>query len=397
MVKSLLEFHSVGQGLFYSGIIRSNTGGSYVFVYDCGSKQNELHDEIDKFKKMLDKNTIDLLVISHFHDDHVNGIPHLLDGLKVNAVVLQNLSEKQRLVNYLHYRQQIEKEDSELAILISNPIGYFKNLGVKKIILVSSDNEHNEHKEQSNIFESIREDLDKNHNKVNFGDDNNLIKISSSDIIHEEDNGNIIYTKNNIRCENSFWEFCFSCDVAINSKIDQVIDTHLNNGLKIEDVLRDENEIKCLIKKFRINKVKLNESSMILVHHPIHFNNYCFRLHCDNMICDKFLHWECCNRCCVERNIAPSTVLTGDIVLNKDFCHIIKEFFETRIPLIFQVPHHGSKSNSEHCIDDINKFICSIIPCGYMHRHPSKYIYDSLDNPYIVDMYENFKYRIMCS
>lgn len=30
-------FHSVGQGLFYSGIINNEPNKPFIFVYDCGS------------------------------------------------------------------------------------------------------------------------------------------------------------------------------------------------------------------------------------------------------------------------------------------------------------------------------------------------------------------------
>ena len=42
MIKSFLEFHSVGQGLFYSGIISGGGTESFVFVYDCWSKSGRL-------------------------------------------------------------------------------------------------------------------------------------------------------------------------------------------------------------------------------------------------------------------------------------------------------------------------------------------------------------------
>lgn len=186
----------------------------------------------------------------------------------------------------------------------------------------------------------------------------------------------------------------------MNKRINQIIKTYLNNKLRITDVISDENEIKKLISILDNNKVKFNESSMILVHHPL-LNNYHFLYQCcDNEFCDIFLNRKCNNSYCFKYGLAPSTILTGDIILNKNICQIIKGFVNKskRVPIIFQVPHHGSKANSKKFISFINEYsiMHSIISCGYMYKHPSEYIYNSLNNPYIVDMYHSYKYIIKC-
>lgn len=72
--------HPVGQGAFYSEIFKKN-GDKYPFftvVYDCGSdKKNatERYEQIKQFGK-----NVNLLFVSHFHDDHTNGIFDLLSS-----------------------------------------------------------------------------------------------------------------------------------------------------------------------------------------------------------------------------------------------------------------------------------------------------------------------------
>ena len=54
MVNSIFKFNGVGQGLFYTGIIKNlNKGNNFVIVYDCGtdSKSDYLNNKIDIFKK----------------------------------------------------------------------------------------------------------------------------------------------------------------------------------------------------------------------------------------------------------------------------------------------------------------------------------------------------------
>lgn len=92
-VTGSFRFHPVGQGLFYSGLLngwRRHERGTFSFVYDCGSTSSRefLYREIDDLKLLLPlagsrkSRRLDLLVISHLHDDHVNGLERLLSDLE---------------------------------------------------------------------------------------------------------------------------------------------------------------------------------------------------------------------------------------------------------------------------------------------------------------------------
>lgn len=77
------KFHSVGQGLFYTGHILEE---SFNFVYDCGTmnKQKYLLERIDS----LEIKEIDFIVISHLDKDHVSGLYKLVQNFKVNKIYL---------------------------------------------------------------------------------------------------------------------------------------------------------------------------------------------------------------------------------------------------------------------------------------------------------------------
>ncbi|HDA9568070.1 TPA: MBL fold metallo-hydrolase, partial [Listeria innocua] len=77
--------YPVGQGFFYAGKIRD-----YNIVYDCGTKNNVafINRFIEIYKKEFNcSGKIDMLIISHFHKDHISGLKELIGGKKPNFKV----------------------------------------------------------------------------------------------------------------------------------------------------------------------------------------------------------------------------------------------------------------------------------------------------------------------
>lgn len=74
-IMNQFKFHSVGQGLFYTG---SLANGNYNFVYDCGTESEQwyLDNCIKDYTREIrgfnnEKAIIDFVVISHLHKDHL--------------------------------------------------------------------------------------------------------------------------------------------------------------------------------------------------------------------------------------------------------------------------------------------------------------------------------------
>ena len=84
--------HPSGHGAFFTERIRQDGKDDVIVVYDCGAKDVEerelLKKEVDEFFDSNDK--IDILFISHFDSDHVNGIEFLKPYI----------SDKTKLVSY---------------------------------------------------------------------------------------------------------------------------------------------------------------------------------------------------------------------------------------------------------------------------------------------------------
>lgn len=89
--KVIQHFHSVGNGTFKTGsIFNWRDGKQFNWVYDCGSTSpstlNRIFRDITMHKGW--PGYIDMLVLSHFDDDHVNGVETLLKHNHVKSLVL---------------------------------------------------------------------------------------------------------------------------------------------------------------------------------------------------------------------------------------------------------------------------------------------------------------------
>lgn len=94
--------HPVGQGAFYSETFSSDLSGPLLsVVYDCGSSSKS------KIKSMIENlESLGILFISHFHDDHTNMIDTLLNRNNNALVIIPGINHCRFLVdlisNYLH-------------------------------------------------------------------------------------------------------------------------------------------------------------------------------------------------------------------------------------------------------------------------------------------------------
>ena len=68
----------VGQGLFTQFDVYAGDA-TFRVVYDCGSFTSGRGSPLDGAIRLLRDRPIDLLIISHFHYDHISGVPKLLD------------------------------------------------------------------------------------------------------------------------------------------------------------------------------------------------------------------------------------------------------------------------------------------------------------------------------
>lgn len=109
-MKAELKQWGVGHGGFHTVKVTNRSGEvTCRYIYDCGSRarKRRLAPAIDEYVDALitdGASVIDILYLSHFDQDHVNGIKHLANALdnaspkiRINRIVVPFLTPEQQL------------------------------------------------------------------------------------------------------------------------------------------------------------------------------------------------------------------------------------------------------------------------------------------------------------
>lgn len=93
-------FNAVGHGTFFNGLAcGEGREDRFSWIYDCGSKRTTVIDQeiacLEGWRQWPEK--VDLLVLSHFDDDHVNGVERLLRSRRVRVLALPYMDVGQSL------------------------------------------------------------------------------------------------------------------------------------------------------------------------------------------------------------------------------------------------------------------------------------------------------------
>jgi beta-lactamase superfamily II metal-dependent hydrolase len=97
--------HPVGQGLFYTGVFElketdTSAPKKFTMPFDCGSINRSFCERAaTAFRnEHLQGRHLDLLIISHFDNDHVSNIGTLLEGeIKIKKLAMPLISFSERL------------------------------------------------------------------------------------------------------------------------------------------------------------------------------------------------------------------------------------------------------------------------------------------------------------
>lgn len=151
-------FHSVGQGALYSEKFKN-----FTMIYDCGSssKKSRIEDELKSFK--VKNNVINSVFISHFHNDHINGLKFLIDNFTIKYLFLPLLTEFEKILwvleNAIH-----ETMDDFIEGIILDPEENIKGSSTPRIIRISPNNGN-----ENEVSFDENQDLPPNIKEINSG------------------------------------------------------------------------------------------------------------------------------------------------------------------------------------------------------------------------------------
>lgn len=393
-IHGAFRFHNVGQGLFYSGLLSTRLSSRheiFSFIYDCGtnSPMSFLEREIDDYKLLLKtaksgKNKkLDLLVISHLHDDHVNGLEYLLKNVDVDTVVMPYASEDIKFMA----RLESERDSDFLETFYIDPVGWFVSRGVRRIFLLGSEEMFEERNDLSEVLDANEEDG---------------VDVRNIRYIENVDGTRVIHLINNIlvNFKNVAWKFQLVNRKLESDKVEsymQVVNDFLgNNHLTLEQLFKSKlslNRLKQKIKTEKLNSI-LNRTSVVLLHEPL----------CDGMLVQH--NSKPCGVCrfhsrCVlldepDKSTYCRTILTGDIELKVNESIEGIDVDPDYRCLVLQYPHHGAKNDGIEYFRKLNAEY-NVISYGIVNRygHPCKEVLRLGSNSVFVTEREAFDYQVI--
>jgi len=384
MMKIDFKFRAVGQGAFYTGIFKHRyNGNQFSFVYDCGthSSRQYINQEISNFVTETTNKKIDILFISHFHDDHINKISDLLSqtgGAKLAILPYLNLDEL--ILAYTDV--SLSGGDPDTFAFIQDPINFLLERKVEQIIFIHPSDE-------KDLTERNEPDLKDPDPDRFLSDDfdfeisnqlvpNNNIEKQSPKVSHFYDLGRFSII--------AFWEFKFfnkhrDLDTLNNfhSHLSTLLGTpsfnfdDIANYITTHSATFESNFNTIYSQNFGYGQL-INDTSLVIYHGELSslFRNHRvhFRL---------FPHWS------LRR--PTGTLLTGDIRFNADCLNQIQskwlDIRYTENVGVYQIPHHGADNYIEHNVintyANVNWWVINF-GLGNIHKHPRQNIVDMIEN-----------------
>lgn len=157
------RFHAIGQGCFYTAEIYCTGENDPIrFAYDCGSHTGSmvLEREVDLYHQIAQDAHIDALIISHLDEDHVNGLPLLLDnGMTATTVFMPYLNPIQRAVAA---GGASDKAQNEYFQFLANPVVFLQSRGVRNVVFIRGNSDDDWPGESSNGSDFSPQDGDGN-------------------------------------------------------------------------------------------------------------------------------------------------------------------------------------------------------------------------------------------
>ena len=351
--------HPIGQGAFYSERLQFGERGICV-VYDCGCENQSTpcpHAQGIISTAFDADDKIDLLFISHFHQDHVNGIKELLKKYTIEKVIIPYI-DKNTLYVLTQYNDLIKAVTGEDFFMDPHPLFEGGNTQIMEVHPLEGDYVPRE---------PISIDSLNSRTSLNSG-----TKIS------------IPYIDHHRQIDGWFYQpFC----IVVQFEMIKDLQNKLS-GINLDDALKEQVKINEIKKAYHdtIN-TRINQTSMMVFSAPlnIEYNNlYCKyprsgariltnrRFNRYISICED----DSRRKNCVCSAPSPSCLYTGDIKLSDDVINLMKTILGNYYIGTFQVPHHGAKDQgNEKILFSLPLHPCTLFFVSYglnnKYGHPS--------------------------
>jgi len=337
-------FHNVGEGLFYTGQI-----DDFNFVYDCGAQRiNRKHLNLaigDYVRQELKAPRIDLLIISHLHDDHTYGLDALLNYVSVDTVILPYLSPVERLAVAL---KKINLS-SWFYDFLTDPVAFLIERGINRVVLVGGREPYPPEPTFRNVerFENAERKLDWSE----MPEDEDLKReiIGMEQQLQRFLNLGKLYVKSHrghLKAK-GVWSFrFFNCkvdDSKLNAFIKCVKPIVRNN--RLVDVIKSKPWLKKLKKCYQLLPGDFNDTSLLVYHGLIPSNKSLKTCSLGYRII-SVCSFHFVNRFLFRLNTGAGQLLTGDVNLNSKLAEIVKHYGPNLSNVgLALVPHHGARKN----------------------------------------------------
>ncbi len=425
------KLEPVGQGGFYTAMIAMKENPPFTLVYDCGSlstyrdstAESPIESAVGSFCPRLAGRPIDMLVISHFDADHVNGLDLLLPrgGGGAVQVFIPYLLPLERMLAALRY----DDEKDEYYQFLASPITWLTERGVKQVIVVGgSDDDNNQGTE---IPEPDPDRIPSNDTRETKNPPKLEIPFSphsaTSDAIKSE-TGSSSLPPNTTTLDhravltlNSTWRFRFfqndgefakginaicSNKQLLLATVPEKIQKQCRQFIKavkemtksfspsdICDTIRDGNKRKAIKAAYGTVTKTHNDTSLCLWHGPsLQYYEY-GRIEITG---HPAAHWLFDHRCAFldyNYNYAPrhrrrlGTLLTGDITLKNSAQAKFITHYKNELPAtsILTLPHHGSFHSweSHSSLLASRPWLVLSAGIGNKHGHPDLELVEELE------------------
>lgn len=341
--------YPVGFGAFCSEVFEDyNTSTIFNVVYDCGSKHKAQKESINRYIKedyLFDNRKMDVLFVSHFHDDHINCIKQLPLRKDTLIVLPYIYAEYQLLFEFIYGMGYTEL------------ILWLQKNGYDNVVLVDpyDSNVHNVNKRERYVDgEHPIFDDSIYQNRV----DSRYPHMKPFDFFLYR-SIDWVYTPFHLQDKSLYQDFIMSA---------------LANGITTDDLRcfdgKDRNitkRIKDLYQSYcdkdKAAKKSLNASSMLLVSRPYDIDQWStetieYRLYNRTIVPPQY-HWI--------RNIHVSCLYTGDTPLSTtkyetEFLRVKDDVMPEGAGLV-QLPHHGSVEGYNHILYEIPNCSAVFVNC----------------------------------